>query len=170
MSEEGRTNVTSEFQTRFICVTDRNSTNIERGKDESTIKERSHTWRILHTSSVAELIADDAGVSTVPAVVTHCTPVAMETDLHSTLVLVVSVHQTNVSIGTVGIHIWRGRGEGGRGTQTVLYIHMPCAIKTFSLAQYDAIRILLANAIENNLAKHVKRVLVKNLNADLFSV
>ena len=63
---------------------------------------------ILHnilTTSIAQLIADDTSIPIVPSVVTHCAPVAMETHLHSTLVLVISVCQTNFSICTVGISI-----------------------------------------------------------------
>ena len=57
------------------------------------------------TTDVAQLIADYTSISIVPSVVTHCAPVAMETHLHSTLVLSFSVHQTNGSICTVGIRI-----------------------------------------------------------------
>ena len=55
------------------------------------------------TSSVciSKLSADNSCIITIPGVITHCSPLIIDAHLHSTLILIGSFHQTNISISTI---------------------------------------------------------------------
>ena len=50
---------------------------------------------------ISQLLADYSSISVVPEVITHCSPLVIDTHLHSTLILIGASHQTNISISTV---------------------------------------------------------------------
>ena len=55
------------------------------------------------TSSVciSQLLADHSGISAVPEMITNCSPLVIDAYFDSTLILIGTSHQTNISIGTV---------------------------------------------------------------------
>ena len=59
----------------------------------------SHNYNRL--TSISQLFADHSSISVVPGVVTHCPPLVIDVQLHSTLILIRTSHQTNISIGIV---------------------------------------------------------------------
>ena len=62
----------------------------------------------VRTKSIqSQLVAHHIGIERVPPIVTHRPPSPVDTHLHTTCVLCVSAHQTNVSVRTVGVNVCR---------------------------------------------------------------
>ena len=59
------------------------------------------------TSSVciSQLLADHSSIGAVPVVITHCPPLVIDAHLHSTLILIGTSYQTDISIGTVATDV-----------------------------------------------------------------
>ena len=65
-----------------------------------------HTWSV----GISKLFADSSGISRTPRNVTDCSPLVVDTYFHSTLILVATINQTDITIGTSwpsGIHCER---------------------------------------------------------------
>ena len=67
--------------------------------------QQSHIYVLTSSVCISKLLADHSSISTVPEVITHCPPLAIDAHLHSTLILIGASHQTNVTICTVVAHI-----------------------------------------------------------------
>ena len=71
---------------------------------------KTHTnWTLLSLTCsvcVSQLFADHSGVSGVPTVITHCPPLIIDAQFHSTLELIRASNQTNITISTVSSGIY----------------------------------------------------------------
>ena len=53
--------------------------------------------------SISQLPADHSSISSAPKIITHCPPLVVDAHFHSTLVLIRTSHQTDITIGTCDI-------------------------------------------------------------------
>ena len=60
---------------------------------------------LTSSKCISQLFADHSCISAVPVVITHCPPLVIDAHLHSTLIVIVASHQTNISISTVATGI-----------------------------------------------------------------
>ena len=67
-----------------------------------------NTWKKKLTSAVTitKLPADHSSIIAIPVVITHCPPLVIDTHFHSTLILIETSQQTNVSISTVATSVY----------------------------------------------------------------
>ena len=57
--------------------------------------------KLTSNVSISKLPADHSSISSVPAVITHCPPLVIDTHLHSALILTGASHQTYITICAV---------------------------------------------------------------------
>ena len=51
---------------------------------------------------ISQLFANHCGIRIIPAVITHCSPLVIDTHFHSTLIPIGATNKTNIAIGTSG--------------------------------------------------------------------
>ena len=57
-------------------------------------------FALTSSGCITQLLADHTGINTVPAIMTHCPPLVIDAHLHSTLILIGTSNQTNITIST----------------------------------------------------------------------
>ena len=63
-------------------------------------------FALTSSGCITQLLADNSGINTAPAIMTHCPPLVIDAHLHSTLILIGTSHQTNITIGTISTGIY----------------------------------------------------------------
>ena len=65
-----------------------------------------HGKRLTSAVTITQLPADHSSIIAIPKVITHCSPPIIDTHFHSTLILIGTSQQTNISISTVATSVY----------------------------------------------------------------
>jgi len=56
-------------------------------------------------TSISQLLADHCSITSIPGVITHCSPLVVDAHLHSTFILGGASHETDITISAGDTHI-----------------------------------------------------------------